>query len=286
MLDVLKAEGATVRTILKRVAAAVMPSRPRAGTPILAYHSIHPTHPLAVKPREFRLQVEWLVSHYRVVPLCEYLKRKRAGTLEAGTAAVTFDDGYQDNYTQAYPVLKEFECPATLFVPTRFVECAGALGAELGLFQGLEPLTWDQMLKMSDLVEIGAHTHSHVQLSRVSLDILERELIANLEVVYRRINRVPRFFSYPWGQRQDLAAGGEALLRRFFDGAVTTLFGADNRAHRISPFRLRRVMVGPDDDLAVFAAKASGGLDRVVAFRDILTRLHGGCEQRNHRIHV
>jgi peptidoglycan/xylan/chitin deacetylase (PgdA/CDA1 family) len=281
-----RVRGRWLHAALKKVAAALVPSG-AASTPIVAYHSVHPDHPLAVKPELFRVQIEWLASNFRVVRLCEYLKNKRAGTLAPGTAVVTFDDGYRDNYTHAYPVLKDLQCPATLFVATRFL-CAAdrATGTDLGLFPGLEPLTWGQLLEMGELVEVGAHTHSHVQVSRITPRVLKRELLRNLETIYRHLRQVPRFFSYPWGQHRDVSAAGEALLQRFFDAAVTAVFGADNRPERINPFRLRRVMVGPGDDLALFAAKVSGGFDRIAALRGVSGLLASTHERRNCEIHV
>ncbi|MEW6244072.1 MAG: polysaccharide deacetylase family protein [Bacillota bacterium] len=110
-------------TFLKKVVSRLsMPGLKYNTTPVLGYHSVHPDHPLAVRPDMFRERIRFLKENFEVISLAEYVRRKLTGELTEGTAAVTFDDGYEDNYRYAYPVLKEFSCPATLFLVTRSIQ--------------------------------------------------------------------------------------------------------------------------------------------------------------------
>ncbi len=249
---------------LKKVVSRLsLPSLKCNTTPVLGYHSVHPDHPLAVRPDDLREQIRFLKENFEVVPLAEYVRRKLAGELTEGTAAVTFDDGYEDNYLYAYPVLKEFSCPATLFLVTRFIENRKGLqfAKRVGLFGGLKPLSWEQLAVMSDLVDVGAHTHSHVQASRVPFSALVRELKVNVEMVKSNLGVTPTLFSYPWGQPRDILPVGNKLIRRLFKGAVTTVFSADNRSRAVNPFQLRRVIIGPGDDLDIFVGKVCGAFE-------------------------
>lgn len=70
----------------------------------------------------FRAFLRMLKSLYRVLPLGEALRLLAEGRLPAGSAALTFDDGYEDNATVALPILAEEGVPATIFVATRFLD--------------------------------------------------------------------------------------------------------------------------------------------------------------------
>lgn len=97
---------------------------------ILAYHKVCPlsktnifTQDMVVEPEAFEQQISYLKKHYNIVSL-EQLR----GALEKITkeidrmAVITFDDAYADNYVYAFQVLKKYRLPATIFVPTAFIE--------------------------------------------------------------------------------------------------------------------------------------------------------------------
>lgn len=95
---------------------------------ILMYHAVvadnRPyelwTH---VHVQRFREQIQFLNKHYQVLPLSEIMRRINNGeSLPDYTAAVTFDDGFENNYTHAYPVLAEEQVPATIFLATGFLD--------------------------------------------------------------------------------------------------------------------------------------------------------------------
>ena len=69
----------------------------------------------------FEAQMHWITTWFNVLPLPEAIDRLRAQSLPARAAAITFDDGYADNYTVALPILKRFRLPATFFIATGFL---------------------------------------------------------------------------------------------------------------------------------------------------------------------
>lgn len=98
---------------------------------ILMYHRVLPeNHPdrrleqpgMYVSPETFRLHMQILKSRFELVKLGEWVRRAKDGKALPGFAcAVTFDDGWRDNYEYAYPILKEYAVPATIFVVSRFI---------------------------------------------------------------------------------------------------------------------------------------------------------------------
>ena len=97
---------------------------------VLMYHRVLPVvheeesfvQPgMYVSLKAFKRQMAFLKSSYQVLPLLELVQRLESGKSVGGCCAITFDDGWCDNYIHAFPVLKEFDVPATIFLATNFV---------------------------------------------------------------------------------------------------------------------------------------------------------------------
>ncbi len=99
--------------------------RGRSRLSILIYHRVLPA-PDPMRPgepdvRRFDRQMEILAHHTHVLPLPEAVARLEAGTLPPRATAVTFDDGYADNYHHALPILRRHGIPATFFIATGYL---------------------------------------------------------------------------------------------------------------------------------------------------------------------
>jgi peptidoglycan/xylan/chitin deacetylase (PgdA/CDA1 family) len=106
------------------------PSTQRQAT-ILRYHSVsssgdYRSPTISVQPEMFRRQMEFLSRHYNVLALDQLIDLLEAGDLPPRTVAITFDDGYQDNATEALPILARYKLPATFFVTSDAVLGKGA----------------------------------------------------------------------------------------------------------------------------------------------------------------
>ncbi len=134
--------------------------------PILMYHYIDSGEAkksrLGVSPEVFEKQMRFLKIHkYNVLPLekiVELIKAKKL--IPRKTVAVTFDDGYSNNYTYAYPVLRKYNLPAAIFV------VMDRIGTHLG---NDDYMDWQQIQELSShgLIAIGSHTLTHRNLSEV-----------------------------------------------------------------------------------------------------------------------
>src|SRR3989344_6080806 len=92
------------------------------GASILMYHSVGFNNKFStVTPRNFDRQLQFLKKHkYTLVTLSEIIRRKENNESLKNCVAITFDDGYQDFYTNVFPLLKKYSIPATVFVVTDF----------------------------------------------------------------------------------------------------------------------------------------------------------------------
>jgi peptidoglycan/xylan/chitin deacetylase (PgdA/CDA1 family) len=121
---------------------------------ILMYHRIASIHKdpwgNAVTPGNFRQQIAALSELRHVVPLKTLVSEARRGSGK-GMVAITFDDGYLDNLTEAYPILEEFKCPATMFITA-------------GIVEGIRSFWWDGLTSIIyDPLEIPGYLNLDIE---------------------------------------------------------------------------------------------------------------------------
>jgi peptidoglycan/xylan/chitin deacetylase (PgdA/CDA1 family) len=225
--------------------------------PVLMYHSISDapataTRALSVRPTVFGAQLRYLRRQgFSGLTFGELCQRRRAGQpLPARPVVLTFDDGYADLIEEALPILIEQEFSATVFVTTGWLHDAGRYAA------GTPPdrmLSWVQLEQLSAAgVEIGAHSHSHVQLDQISGPRLRAELAESRHLLEDRLDRPVCSLAYPYGysSKQVRAVAGEI---GYLQAAVVANAVA---ASACDPFGVPRLTIRRSTSLAVFARVA------------------------------
>jgi hypothetical protein len=120
-----------------------------------------------VPVRRFSRQLSWLKRlGYHVISLEDLVQAVRRGTIPKRAVAITFDDGYADNLTLAYPVLRRLGLPATIFATSQREQNDWDRDSELA---GRGLLNPGQLAEMSPLVSVGAHTRTHRALTGLSV---------------------------------------------------------------------------------------------------------------------
>ncbi len=222
--------------------------------PILMYHSITDTipprlAPWSVPPAHFDEQMQYLTDNgYQALTVSQFIDRRQLD-LPDRPVVVTFDDGFDNFYTTALPILHRYGLTATLYLATAYM---GGTSRWLAHDGGgdLRMLTWDQVREACSAgIEIGGHTATHVPLTQVSEDEARREIAGCKQHIEDQIGQQVRSFAYPYG---------------FFSGAVKTLVQAAGYEsacavlyNMSSPtddaFALARHIVPPDLSLSGFA---------------------------------
>lgn len=112
--------------IIKNVASVLSPAGRRASLSVLIFHRVLPQvdalFPQEQDARRFTEVLSWVARWFQVMPLDDAVVRLGNGSLPARAAAITFDDGYADNATQALPILRHHGMVATFFVATGFLD--------------------------------------------------------------------------------------------------------------------------------------------------------------------
>jgi peptidoglycan/xylan/chitin deacetylase (PgdA/CDA1 family) len=263
-VDWLKGQVRAARSLGRWATLPVQIARrdPRAGVTILLYHRIGGgTHSdIDLEARRFDQQVRWLRETCAIASMDDVARLAREQGGEGGgrnVVAVTFDDGYLDTYEVAYPILKRWGVPATIYVPTSYVDEQRPF--DFGAFQRAAPgrrprsITWEQAAEMarSGLVTIGAHTHTHADLSVATAVRTLREVEECDRVIEARLGAPPRHFAYPWGR---WSAEAEAIVAARYQTAVVGGPGK-NAYGALNPGRLWRHPVLRTDGDRLFRAR-------------------------------
>lgn len=219
---------------------------PTKGVPILYYHSIAnlPGNELRVPPEKFEEQMKYLRdSGYTVISLDQLLNAYQSQEkLPQKPVVITFDDGYPDNYSIAFPILKQYNYTATFFVVTSYMEPN----------QGM--LSWDQLKEMLDYgMTIAPHTVNHSDLSQLPLARQREEIFGSKTALESKLGITTEFFCYPYGGFNKTTL--DLLKESGFKLAVTT--GSGNAKQGDNLYLLKRIYVNGLKDITEFKRKLS-----------------------------
>ncbi|AKH20860.1 polysaccharide deacetylase family protein [Sedimenticola thiotaurini] len=215
---------------------------------------------LRVRPGMFERQVRWLKEQgWHFASMTDLMQNRK---LPEKTVVITFDDGYADNYLQAYPVLKKYGAKATLYlVVDRFDRdwsTSKKAHHDSGELMHEPKLSDDQVREMlaSGLVELGGHTLTHANLAKLDREARTREVVSGREQLQQTFGQPVSSFAYPFGiyDEQDVSICAEAG----FLSAVTTEEGI-NRDRFSDPYRLKRVKISGKDSMLAFRLRMKTG---------------------------
>jgi len=239
----------------------------KAKIPILMYHSIsndnesnvHPYYRINTSPDVFAKHIKFLhENNYSVISLRD-VKETLAQTNNSPDrhVVITFDDGYRDFYTEAFPVLKNYDYTATVFLPTGFIDNKKTL-------KGKRHLNWNEILELSNNgINFGSHTVTHPQLKLLKKEDIEFELRQSKKVIQDNLGKQVESFSYPFAfpeEDKEFTKHLKAILKKYeYKHGVSTRIGTTQKKDDI--YFMKRIPINSCDDISLFKAKIEGGYD-------------------------
>ena len=205
--------------------------------PIMMYHHVNggnAQRPDTVSPERFEWHMAYLKKHqFNVLPLSTLVRMIQEGKpMPRKSVVITFDDGYDDNYQYAFPVLRKYGFPATIFVITDIVNAEGYLTTA----QLKEMLAHD--------VEIGGHTRRHAYLPGLLGKALIEEIKGSKDWIEQELGVTTVDFAYPAGGFTDEA---KRIVREAgYESACTTNRGYGRFNHDV--YELKRVRFSDQDN--------------------------------------
>ena len=220
---------------------------------VLCYHGVGPTTTridpgyLRIRPDAFRAQLELLLgAGFEFVTVAEFATRCNGEEPPAGLAALSFDDGMDDNHHVVLPILTELHLPATVYVVTGLV---GKPNPWMAAESAARMMNEEELREVAAAgIEIGAHTITHPDLSRLDYDACLNEVGGSRRELERLLGVSVRTFAYPFCRYGPAARA--AVERAGFEAAVTCQGrGSWDR------FELKRSLITGKDELPMFLLK-------------------------------
>lgn len=198
---------------------------------ILIYHKVSDeAGKYSVSPQIFEDQMKFLKKKFKILRLDDI---SNIWNLTGKKIIITFDDGYDDNYHNAFRIAKKFSLPIHIFLITSRIN-------------GKEYLTWKQIKDMqtSGLVVFGNHSRNHLILSDLDTKRVKHEIVKASTDLEKKLGKV-KYFSYPFGDRFD-SKTTRILKEAKFQYALTWIPGINDRYS--DNFQLKRISI---NDLSV-----------------------------------
>jgi peptidoglycan/xylan/chitin deacetylase (PgdA/CDA1 family) len=239
----------------------------RRCAPILAYHSISenlfgkldPYHQINTSAAVFRKQMQWLCREsYCTIDMAQLIAALDNGQDLSKTVVLTFDGGYQDFYTDAFPILKQCGFTATVFL------VSGRVRDKAVCIEGANYLTWREIRELhAHGVRFGSHSVTHADFRSLGPGEIEYELGFSKETIEQGIGAPVESFSYPFTlpeeDREFVRYLSDTLENLCYTNGVSSAAGRAKQTD--ARFFLPRLPINTWDDARLFKAKLEGGYD-------------------------
>ncbi len=226
---------------------------------VLLYHRVNDSQrdSVTIGVEQFDTHMRYLADHYRIVSIGDLVKGDVPG--DGPLVAVSFDDGYLDNYQYAAPILIKHGVNATFFISTDNVSHNLPFAHDLEkIGHGLDAMTWDQVREMHrEGLEFGSHTANHINLAASPADLVAAELVRSKQALEQELGLSEVMFAYPFGKRADITPERLEQVRQAGYVCNCSAYGGVNS---LAPdiWDIRRQGVDHTFDPAALRAKIAG----------------------------
>lgn len=231
------------------------------GIKILMYHRVRDDvqMELSVNTKDFQWQMEYLKRKgYKVISMDEACERIKNKELDDKLVVLTFDDGYEDYYYAAYPILEQYSYPSLVYLVPSYIESKKVFWWDETL--GESPLlSWQQIKELKDkgLTSFGSHTWSHTNLKETDIKTIRQEITQSKNFIEDKLKVTVNHFAYPGGYNnglsQKLVKGNYVSGTAICDGISTYKASFSGDLSKIV-----RIPVQKSDGKILFAARMKG----------------------------
>lgn len=225
---------------------------------VLTYHQISDLddqldpYRISVSPADFDRQMRHLKEQrYNVISIDALVSALESGTsLPPNSVVITFDDGYLDNYTNAWEILQRYDFPATIFLVSGLMGKAALWDGEIGAQLPLMSVMQAREMQADGKITFGSHTHTHAALDRLPIDEVRAQLNTSKAVLEDALGKAVTMFAYPY-ERFNIPVQNAVV-----DAGYSAAFGAEHMSETL--LNIWRVEIGrAEQDFSRFERKLS-----------------------------
>ena len=209
-------------------------------------------------------------ADFNVVSLGNLIKNFRENKIQtAKTIALTFDDGFQNFYAEAFPVLAECGFTATVFLVTNYCEKYNDWEGNLPTLERSKLLSWNEIKELHKYgIEFGAHSLTHPDFTKIPLEQVRRELVESKLVIEDKLGSAVKTFAYPYGRFNTAV---KQLTAQHYAAACSTNLGKVKESSDF--YSLKRVDTYYLKDERMFRSLESVSFDYYLQFRQVMRNL-------------
>ncbi|MDP3787239.1 MAG: polysaccharide deacetylase family protein [Candidatus Omnitrophota bacterium] len=225
---------------------------PQSKESVLLYHSISGMNS---KQDSFNLNISTELFKKHMAYL--------AGLRQKREFLVTFDDGFENFFTNAYPVLLRYNIKSILFIAVDFVDKKISLSDFCPANVEIRPLSWEQIKEISNNgIEIGSHSLSHPDLLAVDSNTAKSEIAGSKERTEAIIGKKIKYFAYPYGSKRSYNSAIKKIVKESgYEKAYSNIMGFNTKD--TDPYDLRRIRIYTNDNMFRFKMKTRGAYNWV-----------------------
>ncbi len=209
--------------------------RSKIELPMDANYRIIYYHSVSNKNKElFENQIRYLNKNYTIVELDEIISSSKELNSDKKYLSITFDDGFLDNYTVAFPILKKLSIPATFFITPKLIEmsCRDKVDYKkyfkkhFNKIKIQKSMTWDQIRELNlNGYDIGCHGYTHKDIGKIGNDEeMQKEITYTKSIIENELNKKVKYFAFPYGKKANISE--EAVIEVIKSG-YKACFSAD-----------------------------------------------------------
>jgi peptidoglycan/xylan/chitin deacetylase (PgdA/CDA1 family) len=244
-------------------------SKIEMGFPILTYHSIDESGSvISTAPGVFRRQMRFLRENdYRVVSLSRFVEDlSENDILPEKTVVLTFDDGFQNFYAEAFPVLDEYGFAATVFLVTDYCGKYNDWAGNPPELPRSRMLSWREIKELSAKgIEFGAHTKTHPDLTKTANGKIKIEIAESKAAIENALGEPAETFAYPYGKFDDSV---KEIAGKYFKAACSTNLGKVRAGSDL--FSLERLDAYYLSNPKIFSSLSTRSFDRYIYIRRLM----------------
>lgn len=226
------------------------------------YHRVNDyrNNEMSIPVQEFRRQVAWLKEQgFQNMRMAELESMAPDSKLTASRVIFSFDDGYEDNYVEALPVIKEFGYSAIFYIPYEHIGKRDMFPRDIKESNRLEHnriMDWEQVKNIHKAgMEIGSHTLTHNDLTRMSDTQAKKEIFESKTKLEEKLGDKITSFCYPGGYFNEKHVNWTEEAG--YSSACTTITGCYQKE---SLFKVPRIAVLASDRFFIFRQKILGDI--------------------------
>ncbi len=228
---------------------------------VLLYHRVSDRmrDSVTVGVEQFEQQMAQVKRHCHVVGIEDVVANRVRRRRVRPIVAITFDDGYRDNYECAAPILLRHELPAAFFVSTGLIESDRGFPHDLEKLGKVIPaMDWAQVARMHRWgFVVGSHSETHINCAKADAGTVDLEIVESMRTLRERLGLTDVIFAYPYGGRDDFSDRWRDRVRQVgYVGCLSAYGGCNKRM--VDPFNVLRTGINFGFGKWAFRARLEG----------------------------